>query len=150
MKKVFLVALTLLLSSCASVMGGGRQNVTVITPEADGAMCSLSDSKGRVHYIESTPGTALVHRGDGPISVICHKEGYKKAVGMIEENIAGASYGNLALGPAFLIGYAVDGMTGSAQKYDSSVTIEMERMSEMSRKAWEDEDLEEDMTYTDY
>ncbi len=126
-----------LLSSCASLISGGRQTVMVTTPEINGAMCSLADSKGRVYYIESTPGTALVERGDGPIAVICEKKGYMKGTGIISEKIAGANYGNLALGPVAPIGYFIDGITGSGQKYISSVEVFLEELPEKKRKPWE-------------
>jgi len=115
-----------LLAGCSSVVSGGRQTVTVITPDVEGAYCSLSDSKGRVWYIEETPGTALVKKGDGPIAVICSKKGYMKGTGMLEEGLSNSNYGNLALGPAAPIGYFVDSMTGSAEEYKSSIEIYME------------------------
>lgn len=129
------IALIALLSSCASIVSGGRQVVTVTTPDAQGSTCSLSDSKGRIWYVEQTPGTALVKRGDGPISVICNKAGFVKGTALIEEEIAGANWGNLALGPAAPIGYFVDGLSGSAQKYKSTVEVYMEPISE--NKPWE-------------
>jgi len=135
MKVLYSIILLSLLSGCASVVSGGRQTVTVLTPDADGASCSLSDSKGRVWYIEETPGTALVKKGDGPISVICAKDGFAKGNGMIQEKIAGSNYGNLALGPAAPIGYLVDSMSGSAQKYESRVEVYMEELE--VPKPWE-------------
>ena len=135
MKVLFSIIILGVLSSCASIVSGGRQVVTVVTPDAEGAECSLSDSKGRVWYIEQTPGTALVKRGDGPISVICHKEGFAKGSALVHEKIAGANWGNLALGPAAPIGYFVDGLSGSAQKYESSVEILLEELPE--KKPWE-------------
>jgi len=135
MKKLSLCALALVLSSCASVVSGARQNVTVITPDVEGAACSLADSKGRTWYIEETPGTALVKRGDGPISVICNKDGYKKGVALLEEQIAGANYGNLALGPIAPIGYVIDGMGGAAQKYKDSVNVYLDPVAK--KEPWE-------------
>ena len=135
MKVLYSIAMMALLTSCASVISGGRQTVTVITPEVEGASCSLSDSKGRVWYVEDTPGTALVKKGDGPISVICHKDGYVKGTAMLKETIAGANYGNLALGPAAPIGYFVDGLSGSGQKYKSSVEVYLEIIP--GKKPWE-------------
>ncbi len=132
MSKIFpLICVAALLSSCASIMSGSGQVVTVVTPDADGASCSLTDAKARVWHIEKSPVTALVRRGDGPISVICSKEGYTNGTGLLGEGIAGASFANLL----FLPGYFIDGMTGSLQKYKSSINIEMEKLPE--RKPWE-------------
>jgi hypothetical protein len=127
------------LSGCAAFMSGGQQAVTVTTPDVDGASCSLTDSKGRVWYIEETPGAAVVKKGDGPISVICSKAGYAKGTALIPEEIAGANYGNLALGPLAPVGYFVDGMVGSAQKYKSSVEVFMEEAGAKKSKHSDDE-----------
>jgi hypothetical protein len=124
-----------LLSGCASITSGGKQTVTVITPNIEGASCSLSDSKGRVWYVEETPGTALVKKGDGPISVICEKQGYLKGTALIDQELTPSSYGNLALGPAAPIGYFMDSMTGSAQRYKSSIEVPMEEAP--AKKPWE-------------
>jgi hypothetical protein len=129
------VALAWLLSGCATVVSGSKQTVTVTTPNIEGAMCSLSDSKGRVWYIEQTPGTALVKRGDGPISIICNKDGYKKGTALLEEEIAASNYGNLALLPLAPVGYFVDSATGSAERYKSSIEVTMEELP--AKKPWE-------------
>lgn len=136
MKILYSILIFSVLSGCASFVSGGRQNVTVLTPGIEGASCSLTDSAGRVWYVEETPGTALVKRGDGPITVICHKDGYDKGVAMIEEKIAGANYGNLALGPAAPVGYLVDGFSGSAQKYESMIEVELEETED--KKPWDE------------
>jgi hypothetical protein len=135
MKALYSIVMISLLSGCASVMSGGKQTVTVVTPMAEGASCSLSDSKGRVWYIEETPGTALVKKGDGPMSVICEKAGYLKGTALIDEEITPANYGNLALGPAAPIGYLLDGLSGSAQRYKSSIEVMMEELP--AKKPWE-------------
>lgn len=135
MKALYSLAMVGLLSGCAMVMSGGKQTVTIITPDIEGASCSLSDSKGRVWYVEETPGTAFVKRGDGPISVICEKSGFQKGTAMLKEVITPANYGNLALGPAAPIGYVIDGMSGSGQRYKSSVEVFMDPIE--AEKPWE-------------
>lgn len=122
------------LSGCAAIMSGSNQSVTVVTPGASESECSLTDSKGRVWYIESTPGNTLVKKGDGPISVICKKEGYEVGVGQIKENIAMSTTGNIL----FPVGFFIDGLTGASQKYQSTVEIEMEPLSKSGvKKSWE-------------
>jgi len=124
------------LAGCSSVMNGGRQSVTVVTPGAEGSECSLTDAKGRVWYVESTPGTALVKKGDGPISVICKKEGYEIGVGEIADGMAIQNAGNILFPPGFII----DGLTGSSKKYESTVSVEMEMLNKKDtagKKPWE-------------
>lgn len=119
------------LSSCAAIMSGSMQNVTVITPDVDGASCSLTDSKGREWEVKSTPGSTLVRKGDGPISVICKKEGYHSGTGQLKESTAPAVAGNILMP----LGFAVDSLTGSGEQYDSSIEIEMESLTK--KKPWE-------------
>ncbi|MCE3233060.1 MAG: putative rane associated protein [Rickettsiaceae bacterium] len=125
----------ILLSGCSSFVSGSKQNVTIVTPDVEGASCSLSDSKGRVWHVPQTPGSTLVKRGDGPISVICSKAGYNKATALLHEELAPANYGNLALGPAAPIGYFVDSITGSAERYKSTIEVDMEPLA--AKKPWE-------------
>jgi hypothetical protein len=134
MKNLHSILVLSMLSGCASVLSGGTQSVTVVTPNVEGANCSLTDSLGRIWYIKETPGSAVVRKGDGPITVICQKDGYAKATGLLKEKIAGASYGNLALGPAAPIGYFVDSLSGSTQKYNPVLEINLEKTQE--KKPW--------------
>lgn len=132
--KILPLILVVILTGCASFISGSRQSVTVITPDASGSSCILTDSKGRVSNVENTPGTAIVKKGDGPISVICKKEGYKAGVGQIDESVTPATAGNILFPPGFLI----DGITGSSEKYDSTVTIDMEPAAKNTvKKGWE-------------
>ncbi len=132
--KVVSIVLLGLLTGCASFLSGGKQSVAVTTPGVDGASCILTDAVGRVSEIASTPGTAKVARGDGPITVICKKSGYDAGTGQLNEGLAPAVFGNILLP----IGFLIDSFTGSAQKYSSSVEVEMEPMSsKASSKPWE-------------
>ncbi len=116
-------------SGCAGLVAGNKQNITVVTPGVEGASCSLTDSKGRVWYVASTPGSAIVKKGDAPISVICKKEGYETSTGEIHDSLTPSSYGNLALLPLAPVGYFLDSVSGSSMKYDSKVEVEMEELS---------------------
>ena len=123
-----------LLSACAAVMTGGHQTITVTTEGVDGASCTLTDSKGRTWSVASTPGTVIVKKGDYPISVICKKEGFATGSAELNTNLEDSNYGNLALGPAAPVGYFLDGITGSAHKYDSKIDVEMEPLRKTGSK----------------
>jgi hypothetical protein len=123
------------LAGCSSIMNGGKQSVTVIT-DPQGAECNLTDSKGRVWYVENTPGTVLVRKGNSPISVICKKEGYESGVGEIKDGVTLETAGNIFFPPGFII----DGLTGSAHQYDSTVTIDMTPLNKKTgnaKKPWQ-------------
>ena len=122
--KIVPVILIMLLSGCATFVTGAGQSITVSTPDSQGSKCSLTDTKGREWHIENTPGTVLVRKGDGPIYVVCKKEGYEPGVGVIEDSMILETMGNIVFPPGFLI----DSLTGSSRRYDdSAVAIEMER-----------------------
>jgi hypothetical protein len=136
MKILTLLLISAIIAGCSSVLNGDRQSVMVVTPEAQDSKCSLTDSKGRVWYVESTPGTVLVKKGGGPISVICKKDGYQIGVGEISESMEMNNMANILFPPGFII----DSLTGSSKKYDSGISIEMEaigKKNSLNKKPWE-------------
>jgi hypothetical protein len=136
--QVLFTVVVVLLSGCATITTGTDQSVTVITEkDIQGAKCKLADSKGRIVYIPETPGTASIHKGDGPMNVTCEKEGFKTVTVKIEESFQGATLGNIILGGG--IGIIVDVASGSAQKYPDLVIVWMEPeewSSEEERLDW--------------
>ena len=45
------------------------------TPQLTGASCKLTDSKSGEWFLPSTPGSATVQKGNGPMNITCEKEG---------------------------------------------------------------------------
>lgn len=125
-------------TGCATIATGTDQNITVVTEKnVTGATCELTDSKSAKWYVPNTPGSANVHKGDGPMSVICIKTGYRDANLMVEETIAGATLGNVLIGGG--VGILVDAMSGAAQRYPDQITVWMEPeswTSESERLDW--------------
>ena len=127
--KLVLLILIGFISACAATKSDNQQNITVMTSDVEGAQCSLTDSKGSVWSVESTPGSTLVQKGDGPISVICKKNGYSAGVGELKVDVA------MAGNP---IRFLINGMTGTGEKYNSSIDVEMEPLAKPGeRKPWE-------------
>jgi len=118
--------LTLLwLQGCATVTTGTGQTITVITEkDIEGASCELADQAGRVWHVTSTPGEVTVNKGDGPMTVVCHKQGYRDGSVLVDEDVTGAAYGNILLGGA--IGVAVDAASGAAQHYPDVIIVWIE------------------------
>jgi uncharacterized protein YceK len=135
---VVLICIAGLSSGCATVMTGTDQNITVVTEKnVTAAKCELTDAKSKKWYVPSTPGSANVHRGDGPMSVICEKSGYRTANLMVDETIAGATLGNILIGGG--VGIIVDAVSGAAQRYPDQITVWMEPeswSSENERLEW--------------
>lgn len=139
-KRMFMVlaVLSLALSGCATVVSGTDQNLTVITEkDVEGAHCDLTDKKGGTWHLPNTPGTLTVRKGDGPMTIVCKKDGYKSEVLVVEESFCGATLGNVILGGA--VGIFIDIASGAAQQYPDKVIIWMEPKewsSENERVAW--------------
>ena len=127
------------LSGCASIVSGTSQSLFVDTPTVNGAKCQLTDSKSGTWFLESSPGSVTVAKGNGPMNIVCKKEEYKTGTVVLEEGIAGAVLGNIILGGG--IGIFVDAATGAAQKYPDKATVWMEPLNwknEAAKQEWVD------------
>jgi PDZ domain len=111
------VAVISLLSGCASIVSGTNQPITVDSPGCDGASCQLTNDKG-TWYVK-TPGSVIVSRAYGNLSVVCSKEGFGSANTSVASNTKAMAFGNILVGG--VIGAGVDVATGAA--YDYPVTI---------------------------
>ena len=127
------------IQGCATITSGTTQSVMVKAEKGVvGASCELTDKKGGKWYVPSTPGTATVRKGDGPMQIICRKDGYQVSTLSVDETITGATFGNILLGGG--IGILVDAASGAAQQYPDEVIIwmEPEEWSSLEDKlAWE-------------
>jgi hypothetical protein len=132
------IAAALSLTACATIVSGTQQSLFVDTPHVEGAQCQLKDSKAGAWYLPSTPGTVTVLKGNGPMSIVCKKGGYETGVVSVDEDVSGATFGNILLGGG--IGIFVDAASGAAQKYPDQVVVWMKPQhfaSAAARKAWE-------------
>lgn len=121
-KATFAGALAIsLLSGCASIVSGTNQSVTVDTPSCAAALCKLTNDKGE--WAVTTPGSVVVHRAYGPLSIICAKEGFTSGVASVNSTTKGMAFGNLLFGG--IIGAGVDMGTGAAYDYPTSIMVPM-------------------------
>lgn len=77
------------LSACTQLDAYNRvnqQTILIETPMTNGASCSLTDRSGRVVYAGDTPTSVTAPVGRPPLTVLCWKDGYKKARAHIDEN----------------------------------------------------------------
>jgi hypothetical protein len=141
MKKYLLpIIAAIALSGCATIVSGSQQSIFIETPHANGAECRLTDSKNGSWRLDSSPGSVFVTKGNGPMNIVCTKKGFETTVIKVEEEVAGATMGNIILGGG--IGILVDAASGAAQKYPDSIILWMKPSSfanAAARKAWEDE-----------
>ena len=114
-------------SGCASIVKGTEQTVSLSTvcggkPVTD-ASCTLSNSKGQ--WSVTTPGSVILHKAYGELSVTCSKEGLRLApVEQFESSAGNSVWGNFIAGG--VIGYAIDAGSGAGFEYPQSMTIAFE------------------------
>lgn len=119
-----LLSFVFLLPACATLTTGTAQSILVDVLNVQGADCQGTDTKGRTYVWAKTPSSTTVHKGDGPLTLICEKEGFKTTAMQFDEEVAGATFGNILIGGG--IGLAIDIASGAAQEYPSQVHLVME------------------------
>lgn len=125
MNRPYIHALAALcLGGCSTIVEGQSQQVAIATNPA-GANCSLERQGAQIAKIESTPGTVLIQKTKYDVTIKCSKDGYQEATYLDKSGAAAATFGNIILGGG--IGWAVDSATGSDNKYDSPVTITLQK-----------------------
>ncbi|HEU5047178.1 MAG TPA: PEGA domain-containing protein [Rickettsiales bacterium] len=120
MKKLAVLPLLLITAACSTIIEGKSQQLTINTNPA-GAKCTLNRKDTVIGSVDSTPGSVNIEKTKNDIKVICNKEGYQETTYLNHSGIAGATFGNIALGG--LIGWGVDSATGADNKYDSPMNI---------------------------
>lgn len=120
------VAITCMLSGCASITTGQNQPLSVDTRDQQGKQvanvaCRLVNDKGT--YFINTPGTVTVQRSYGDMHVNCTKEQLESGVATVKSSTKGMAFGNILLGG--FIGAAVDAGSGAAYDYPSLLTVIM-------------------------
>ena len=115
----------LLQVGCASITGSRNQPISVTTTHEGapitGANCSLVNDKG-TWYVK-TPGSVMVQKAYGDLSVSCKKEDSHVGASIFKSTAEGATWGNIIAGG--LIGYAVDASTGAGFSYAPTLNVEM-------------------------
>src|SRR4051812_13486215 len=107
------VALLIALPSCASIVSGTTQTVSVDTMP-QGATCKLVRDGVNVGMVQ-TPGTAIVKRGSPEIKADCEKDGYQTASVTKSPGMNGWFVGNIIFGG--IIGVIVDAADGAVYSY---------------------------------
>ncbi|MBL0317716.1 MAG: hypothetical protein IPP74_00160 [Alphaproteobacteria bacterium] len=138
-KKRFIQLLSvasLLVSGCTALNHAHDQSILIITPDAEGAKCKLTDRKGNEWKLMRTPGNITVERGHPPMSVICTKTGYHTLVEMVDANPYESDYNDLVQG---VTGLTKDPFGQVTDKYPYKLTFYLEPLtfaSEVDKKRW--------------
>lgn len=127
----------LFLTGCSTWINGPMQTITLVTPEVEGASCTLTNEKGESWHLASTPGRVTIKRSIAPLSIICSKPGYKQAVEIINPHLTKAAMSNIFNAG---IGGVVDFRKSTSHDYPPEITLWLEPkywQSEFERQSWE-------------
>lgn len=108
---VFLLFLLVLLSNCATIIKGGKQEVSFTSVPEDTIVIVNGRTLGK------TPVTTTIDRKSDQILTF-EKEGYKTLTLPFTTTINGWFWGNIAIGG--LIGSTTDGLSGAVYEYSPS------------------------------
>lgn len=105
-----------LVAGCATITKGTTQSVAVNTPGVPGAECTLTSSAIGSKVV-TTPASIVLDKGSDNISVVCKKQCYQDAVGIISSNTETMTAGNILVGG--VIGLGVDAASGAMNRYNA-------------------------------
>jgi hypothetical protein len=112
------------LSGCSTIVEGNSQLLSINTTPP-GATCVLTRHGETIGSVTPTPGDINVEKTKYDITVTCDMDGYEQATLIDKSGAAGATFGNIILGGG--IGWAIDSATGSDNKYDTPVTVTLNK-----------------------
>jgi uncharacterized protein YceK len=115
------VALSLLLTGCATITKGTTQTVAIDTPGVPGATCTIATQNGP--RMVGTPGTVVLDKGSMALPIQCTKECYLMGSSVIPSGTEAMAAGNIIFGG--VIGLGVDAASGAMNKYPDMVTVPM-------------------------
>lgn len=147
----FVLVSVLFTSGCSTLTGNGTgQNVTVLSydganKDLNGARCDLKNDEGT--WSLTTPGSAMVHRSNKDLSVLCIKEGHKDGRATVVSKTKGNMFGNIIFGGG--IGAIIDHNNGSAYEYPTTIKILMGEESLIKHES-PAEKLETEDTVSEY
>src|SRR5262249_8053466 len=121
MHKLSILTLVIILGGCATITRGTTQVVSVDTPGAAGATCTVLTASGP--QTVTTPGTFVLAKSSAALPVRCEKECYQEGGAVIASSVEAMTAGNLVVGGG--VGIAVDALSGAMNKYPDIVSVPM-------------------------
>ncbi len=120
MKKFLLITSALLISSCASIIEGSTQTLTVATSPSVPSNCSVKGEDYNTSF--NAPGTVNVPKSVKPIEITCvPQNGSASGTAKVLSDVGAWGYGGAAL--TLGVGAIVDASTGAANKYPDNIII---------------------------
>lgn len=115
--KFAITGVVLVAAGCATITKGTTQSVAVTTPGVPGATCTLSSAGIGGTKTLTTPATITLDKSQDNIQVVCKKECYQDAVGIIASHTEAMAAGNIVAGG--VIGLGVDAASGAMNRYNA-------------------------------
>jgi hypothetical protein len=106
--------------ACATITKGTTQQVSINTPGAPGAQCTLV-SEGIGTKVVTTPATLVLDKSQHNVAVTCKKACFQDGIGIIGSNAEGMAAGNLLVGG--VVGLGIDAASGAMNKYNADNQI---------------------------
>lgn len=123
MRKIFVsfvIASSIALTGCASIVSGTNQPITVESVPYGGA-CTINRNGNTIANLPTTPMTVTVERSAFPMAVRCTRDGFEPGSVAVESELNGWIFGNIFFGGP--IGVIVDSVTGAGRKYAETVRV---------------------------
>jgi len=125
LKLIFSLNLIIALTSCASIISGRNQTVTIKTTSGNNneiynSNCKITNSKGE--WVAKTPESIFIRKSYGDLSINCHNNYYKGSK-TYKSSHELAVWGNIIFGG--LIGFAIDAGTGAGFSYPQTMYVEL-------------------------
>jgi len=115
------------LSGCSTIVEG-RSQLLAVNTTPPGASCVLTRHGETLGKVDPTPGNIYIEKTKYDITVTCDKDGYEQTTLINKSGAAGATFGNIILGGG--VGWAIDSATGSDNKYDTPVTLTLNKKTD--------------------
>lgn len=111
----------LAVAGCATITKGTTQTISINTPGAAGASCTLTASGSNKVVI--TPAVLTVEKSQQSIAVRCTKECFQDGAAVVASFTEGMTAGNILLGG--VIGLGVDAASGAMNHYADETLVVM-------------------------
>lgn len=109
-------------AGCSTIIEGTSQDITLTSVPSEAA-CTVQKNGVTIATVNKTPGRVTVDKSSADLTVVCNKEGFKETRGILESDLAAATFGNAIAGG--LIGVVIDASTGANSKYDDTITVRL-------------------------
>lgn len=113
-------AIPLLASGCGALIGQKTQHITIVSTPP-GASCRIFRSGVVIAQVPSTPSAIDVRNSTMDLVAVCEKQGYQTASATNKADVAAATVVSTILWGG--TGWAVDSATGTANRYDSGISV---------------------------